>query len=211
MSNSLCIFPKDVTTEFLRPVFDLICENSLFIGLDSDSIDDDYYLDTLEDIIKDVETVIFLGHGSSTTLYGSNLNPMFCQENDNISLLERKKLLLFSCRSTDFLKNYKLHSSIGFGFIPTSLDDARDGVKLHKIDISNLDSLDIEAFKTSIVNIWKRTIIDVRLSSINRFMSLFVFYTNVEIVDILINHKDLPHNTIVADMLYYLKEDMVYF
>lgn len=211
MSNSLCIFPKDVTTEFLRPIFDLICESSLFIGLDSDSIDDDDYLDTLENKIKDVETVIFLGHGSSTTLYGSNLNPIFCQENENIRWLERKKLLLFSCRSTDFLKKYKLHSSIGFGFIPTSLDDARDGVNLHKIDISGLDFLDIEAFKTSIVNIWKRTIIDVRLSSINRFMSLFAFYTNVEIVDILINHKDLPHNMIVADMLYYLKEDMMYF
>lgn len=203
----LCVYPTDSTTEFLQPVFDKLCKIRDIEPFSGDSVDDDDFLENLEELSKRANSIIFLGHGSTNCLYGTNLNPMIEEKLGNLQLLENKTLLLFACRSKDFIKNYNFHNALGFGFIPTTLDDARIG-KLHKLDISILESLDLDAFRECIVRIWIRTLEDNELSNLSEFQKSFSFYTNIEITDILINKKELPHYRTIADMLYYLKSDM---
>ena len=177
-------------------------------GIDSDTIDDDDCLENLEQLLSDAGTVIFLGHGSSHTLYGTRYNPLFDEEMENVGWLRGKNLVLFACRTLDFIKKYDLHTALGFGFIPTTLDDVRDGGALHKLDIKRLTRSDLKVFTNSIVNVWKRCLTYCRLDDIRQFGELFSMYVNVEIVDVLINHRDIPHYRTVADMLYYLYVDM---
>lgn len=93
--------------------------------------------------------------------------------------------------------------------MPTSLDDVRDG-NLHNLPISNLLDEDIDSFVNAKNRIWIKTIDSVGLETPEKFASKFRFYTNKEIVDCLIKRKTKNFRT-VADMLYYLKEDMKYF
>ncbi len=210
MGQVVCIFPKDETTEFLRPVYEEICKGENVCGFDVDTTDDDDYLENLERLLSNAETVVFLGHGNSHTLYGTRLNPLFDEEMENVGWLRGKKLVLFACRALDFIKKYDLHTALGFGFIPTTLNDVRDGGPLHKLDIKRLTRSDLKVFTNSIVNVWKRCLTYCRLDDIRQFGELFSMYVNVEIVDVLINHRDIPHYRTVADMLYYLYVAMNY-
>lgn len=210
MNKILCIYPKDTTTEFLRPVYDAICAKPHVVGLELDTIEDDDFLVKLSDHLADAGVVFFLGHGSSTCLYGTNLNPLIEDKMGNIEDLRHKSLILFACRSAEFVKNYHFQDSLGFGFIPTSLDDVRGGT-LHCVNLKNLDSSFLGIFQQSIVRIWVRTLREVSLEKLTTIANVFSFYTNCEIVDTLLHSKEAPDFKILADMLYYLKEDMKYY
>lgn len=207
MNKILCIYPKDATTEFLRPVYNDICALPNVKGLELDTINDDDFLDHLSSALLGSNIVIFLGHGSSTCLYGTNLNPLVDDGMGNIEELRGKSMIIFACKSAEFIKRYHFPKSLGFGFIPTSLDDARDGV-LHNMNLRELDSVGLEMFKKAIVRIWHRTLKEVTFEQMERIPDLFSFYTNHEIVNTLLHHKDYQYYRIVADMLYYLKDDM---
>lgn len=210
MSNKvLCIYPKDESTEFLTPLYEALCEKYSAEGLMGDPTDDDDYFDKLEEECRKAEVIVFLGHGSSKDLYGINLNPIICKENDNTDLLKGKKLILFACRSAEFIKEYQLKDAWGFGLVPTSLDDARNG-KLHKLPISELESVDLKYFKDAINRIWLNSLKNADVFDIHNFYKEFSFYTNVEIVKCLREQQLLPNYRLIADMLYYLKEDMDY-
>lgn len=209
MSKILCIYPKDFSIDFLNEVYQKICALNEAVGLLGSPIDDDDYFEKLEHNIQDAQIVCFLGHGSSSTLYCSVSDPLICTENDNIELLKGKTLYLDACRSADFIKNHSFRDAIGFGFMPTSLDDVRNG-NLHNLPMSNLLDEDINSFIDAKNRIWIKTIDRVGLDSVERFASKFRFYANKEIVDCLRQRKTKNFRT-VADMLYYLKQDMRYF
>lgn len=209
MNNVLCIYPKDNTTAFLQPICDALSDKLNAHVLYGDPIDDDDYLDKLEYEVLDADTVVFLGHGSSKILYGIGQNQLICSENENVYLLEGKKLILFACRSCEFIHNHNLKDAWGFGFIPTSLDDARDG-RLHNVNTNVLEGVDIDYFKDAIVRIWVKSLNEADVNDILAFYKAFNFNTNVEIVKCLLKHKELPHRRIISDMLYYLKEEMTH-
>lgn len=210
MNKILCIYPTDVTTEFLRPVYNTICARPHTVGLELDTIEDDDFQEKLSHHLAYADIVFFIGHGSSTCLYGTNLNPMIEDKMGNIKDLQNKSVVLFACKSTEFIKNYHFRNSIGFGFIPTSLDDVREGV-LHNVNLKNIDSSCLETFRQTIVRIWDRTLAEVSLEQLASLSNIFSFYTNCEIVNTLLHSKEIPNYRILADMLYYLKEDMRYY
>lgn len=210
MNRVLCIYPNDPTTEFLRPVYNDICEKPNVVGLELDTIEDDFFLDKLSRHLAEADIVYFIGHGSSTCLYGTNLNPLIDDKMGNLCELQNKSLVLFACRSSEFISNHQFQDSLGFGFIPTSLDDVRDGV-LHNLKLKDIDSSAIYMFQQSIVHIWQRTLREVPLEQLLDISNVFSFYTNCEIVETLSHCKTCPDYKTVADMLYYLKEDMTYF
>lgn len=209
MNKILTIFPKDATTEFLRPVYSAICAKPHVVSLELDTIEDDNFLEKLSNHLMDADSVVFLGHGSSTCLYGTNLNPLIDDKMGNIEALRSKSLILFACKSAEFIKNYHFQNSLGFGFIPTSLDDVRDGV-LHNLKLRDIDSLGLSLFQQSIVRIWERTLTEVSFDNLRTLSDVFSFYANCEIVDTLLCRKDYKYYSTIADMLYYLKEDMKY-
>ena len=154
MSKIVCIYSleRDHTTDFLQSLCDHI-NATLFavqIGYDVDSEDD-----TIEEIYNAVEkadTVLFLGHGTSDSLFASGSDETELFGKANVMLLANKRLFLLACNSAEFIKKYKLTNAIGFGKMPTSLDDARHWKNLHKTTIEDFSRDDIDIYNNALVN-----------------------------------------------------------
>lgn len=206
MSKILCIFPKDSTTEFLEPLFEELCKKYDATPLLGDPQDDDDYLDKLAELAEQSDTIIFLGHGSSKVLYGVNFNELILAY--NVDLFRGKNVIIFACNSVGFIDTYKLIHALGFGQVPTSDYDAENG-KLHSLPLKNLTIPDIDYIQKAIVKIWIRTLAEADILDVRSFYKVFSYYTNVEIVDCLKKHEQ-QNFRLIADILYYLKEDMDY-
>lgn len=208
MSKILCIYPKDKTTAFLEPVYDELRQRFGAEGLKGDPTEDDDYLERLATLVQEAETIVFLGHGSSGVLYGINFNMLICEENGNIDLLRHKHLVLFACHSSDFIKRQGLTNAFGFGEIPTSDYDVENG-KLHGLPIKDLSDSDAEYIKAAIVRIWKNSLAEVDVTDHSRFYQSFSYHTVKEIVRCLAT-RESRNFRLIADVLYYLKMDIVF-
>ena len=67
MNKTVCIYPKDESTDFLSPLYDFLCEK----GCEGWHKDTTENTDEVYAFIKGADCIIFLGHGASDTLYGS--------------------------------------------------------------------------------------------------------------------------------------------
>ena len=143
MNNILCIYPKDTTTEFLSPVYKEIISIYSANGLLGDPTEDDDYLEKLYLAANQADSIIFIGHGSSRSLYGINFNEIICEENENIEILRGKRIILFACKSIDFIRHFKFNNAIGFGLMPTSVFDTQPGKIFHNLPIGELSVEDL--------------------------------------------------------------------
>lgn len=99
--------------------------------------------------------------------------------------------------------------SIGFDVIPTSLIDVENR-KFHNCDLSFLKQADLFNIRNKIVNIWERTLFDIIDFNLDTFQINFNFNVNIEIVDVLVNREEDKNYATIADILYYIKDDMMY-
>ena len=207
MKKTVCIYPEDPTTLFLLPLDEHICTNMQAIGIHNDTTEEDDSLDKIYAEIKDAGSVVFLGHGTSQILYGSNCANIVFEEN-NCDLLRDKRLLLLACNSDQFIKNYKLTEAIGFGFLPTSMDDSRHTRNLHSITVEDLRRKDVECYNVSLVNALIYSLSETTLSDFHLFKERLRFSVSREIVECLLK-KEAPNYRTVADELYYVYKDMI--
>ena len=208
MSKTVCIYPHDATTDFLRPLCNHVSATFGAVEVGYDTSGDDDPMEIIFDEIKDAETVFFLGHGMSTCLYASILDNVELFNKENISLLEGKRLFLLACNSNQFIDKFKLNDAIGFGFLPTSKEDIERTKQYHKLDISMTGILDVECFKTALVQCLTNTLSEETINDFYILKERLLFNTSKEIVDCLVNKKSTKYR-IVADELYYLYKDMV--
>ena len=140
-------------------------------------------------------------------LYGSRYaNVVF--EEANQELLHNKRLLLLSCNSNQFVHNYGLEHSIGFGFLPTSLDEVRQTRKLHEICVEDLDKKDVDCFNASLVQAFISTMSDETMFNFRLFKERLKFNISKEIVQCLMK-RETPNFRTVVDELYYVYKDMI--
>ena len=208
MSKTVCIYPQDATTDFLRPLCNHICATFDAVEVGYDTSGDDDPLEVIYSEIKDAQTIFFLGHGMSTCLYASILDNVELFNKDNISLLEGKRLFLLACNSDQFITRFKLSNAIGFGFLPTSEDDIRGTKVYHNMDISTTSPLDVSCFKTALVQCLINTLSEETMDDFYLLKEQMLFNTSKEIVDSLTN-KQSTNYRVVADELYYIYKDMV--
>lgn len=207
MKKTVCIYPEDQTTDFLLPLYQHILTNMNAIGIHIDTTEEDDSLDKIYDEIKDAENVLFLGHGTSKILYGSRCDNVVFEE-ANHDLLLNKRLFLLSCNSNQFIGNFKLQDAIGFGFLPTSLDDARQSRKIHGVDIENIEKKDVNCYNSAMVNAIINSLDDISINDYRLFRDRLIFNVSREIVQCLCS-KNVPNYRAVADVLYYVSKDMV--
>ncbi|MBR4838352.1 MAG: hypothetical protein IK004_07940 [Bacteroidales bacterium] len=207
MSKIVCIYPQDDTTDFLRPLCDHICATFDAMEVGYDISGGDNQTEIIYNKIEDVKTIFFLGHGESTCLYASIINGTQLFNKDNVSLLENKQLFLLACNSDQFINTYKLSEAIGFGFLPTSIYDARHVRKLHSMRIEHLKENDIDSYNTAIVNALINTLSEETMEDSHLFAERLKFSTCEKIVNILLQ-KETPNYRIVADALYYFYKDV---
>lgn len=208
MNKTVCIFPEDFTTEFLRPLCDYICATFDAVEVGYDISGDDDPLEIIYNELKDAKTIFFLGHGKSTCLYASITDNVELINENNISLLAGKSLFLLACDSNQFIEKYNLTNAIGFGFLPTSLDDARSNRNFHHIPKEILTSDDVSIYKKSLVNIFTNSLSKETMKDFSLLKERIFFNTSMEIVDCLTNRK-CPNYKIVADELFYVNNDML--
>lgn len=208
MSKTVCIYPQDATTDFLRPLCDHICATFDAVEVGYDTSGDDDPLEVVYSEIKDAQTVFFLGHGMSICLYASILDNVELFNKDNISMLEGKRLFLLACNSNQFVTKFKLTDAIGFGFLPTSEDDIRGTEVYHNMDISMTSILDVDCFKTALVQCLINTLSEETMNDFHLLKERLLFNTSKEIVDCLTNKQSTKYR-VVADELYYVYKDMV--
>ena len=208
MNKTVCIFPEDFTTEFLRPLCDFICATFDAVEVGYDTSGDNDPLEIIYNKLKDAKTIFFLGHGKSTCLYASITDNVELINKNNISLLDGKRLFLLACDSNQFVEKYNLTNAIGFGFLPTSLDDARSNRNFHHIHKEILTSEDVSIYKKNLVNIFTNSLSKETLKDLSLLKERIFFNTCMRIVDCLTN-RECPNYKIVADELFYLNYDML--
>lgn len=205
MSN-LCIFPQDETTVFLEPIAETL-RNAGFVVFDGDTREEEYAKHIFDAIPKN-DNIVFLGHGSSEALSGSNQNPLINAE--NVNLLKGRKLFLLACNSKEFISSYGLTNSIGFDIIPTCDMDVNTIAEQDFYYFENIpDDSDLEWFRAAIVRIIVNSFSDGDMSNMIMLYNRVKMYTNLERYTCIRECKGLNYRDILR-MLYDFKDCMIY-
>lgn len=164
------------------------------------------------DIVSSLERnsrVLFLGHGQSNQLYGGECLETFPKKPfiklNEMSVFKDQYLFLLACDSADLIKssfrNSKMSKSIGFGGLPTSMEEVEKDKKLSSEGISEQT---IEDFKNEIVY----TVSNAILLHYQDFNKLSDYLTLL--LDQRINNAVLvKKNRNLADLLYKMRYEMV--
>jgi len=182
MGNKVHIFfPKDSSTDFLNSIIEYL----------TDKVDDEkiiiYRLTKREEHsdffnyiykIPKNELIVFLGHGTSVALAGASTseyeNPTWISHKQ-LMAFEDLRVVLMSCRSNEYLKNYakdcKLKAGIGFPFLLTDIDEINESDNIEQFS-GEINERDIELFRKTISNVIEKSIEDYLISELN-FHSLY--------------------------------------
>ena len=204
--NSLCIYPQEESTSFLKPIADKLQE----LGFDvyDDSTGDEDYARTILDSIPGYDNIVFLGHGSSEALSGTGLTPFIKEE--RVELLRGKRLFLLSCNSKEFISSYSLTDAIGFDIIPTGETDLFTILDQDYNYFENVpDENDLEWFRSAIVRIMVNSFSDGDMNNLLMLYNRVKMYTNLERYACIRECKDLNYRDILR-MLYDFKDCMIY-
>jgi len=209
MKNSICIFPKQKSTEFLQPIYDILVKSDVVCyNIDTTVTEEvEGMFEYINNNILEDDAIYFLGHGTSYCLYGTNMEELINQ--DNIGILKGKRLFLLSCRSTDLINSEKYKNAIGFPNLPTSMEDIMD-IRTNEDPyyLGDIDEDDINAYNSLLVRIVCEALKTSSLSDMSRFESKIKMYANIEIVKLLTEKSDL-HYRDIANLVYEFKTDMI--
>lgn len=210
MSKSVCIHPNDLTTEFLSPVYQELMKFEDIHGISGDSSDDRFYDELINVFNKpDIESVIFLGHGYSSALYGNNLSELITE--DELRTINDKSLILFACNSCQLMEKVEAKKGIGFGLIPSGQDDILHSPKFHDLDLSPMQFGEWDYLRKTYHTSWVRAIrtLDGMLDVYGLYKRLDLFLSR-GIVDVL-RDSALVNRELIANILFYVKKDMTLF
>lgn len=212
MNKVLCIFPQEQTTFFLQPVYDMLVRMGAE-GFNFNTVESDEDLQSiLYDQIENSGLVIAFCHGNSECLFGTQgeegFNGNELLSGGDLNRLKGKKLILFSCNSVELAKKKKYFTSVVFGLIPSTFYETQNA-EFHKLLMKELDEKDVDVIQQSLVRVWLRTLEQVGFDDLRQFCDTFRFYMDVEIVDVLIGRL-ANHFRTIADVLFYIKNDMDY-
>ena len=205
MSN-MCIFPMDETTAFLEPIAQTL-QKAGFDVFDGNT-NDEGYSKLILDAIPQHENIVFLGHGSSDALSGTNQKPLI--DANNVDLLRGKALFLLACNSKEFISSYGFKNAIGFDIIPTSEMDVTTIVDQDYDYFETMpDDADLEWFRSAIVRIVANSFESSDMENMTMLYNKIKMFTNRERYTCVRECKELNYRDILR-MLFDFKDSMVY-
>jgi hypothetical protein len=218
-SKILILFPKDSTTDFLEEVVSYLVQtvrSSLFSFIRIEPSDESHQY-SLEQIQNPVHnTILFLGHGTSVSLYGT------CEGNyrnekfittKNFGIFKEKKLILVACDSRTLIKKGKVHGfeeAIGFGDLPTDWNDvqsAREGdVNAYK----GFTEETIKSFRNCLVEIIKYSVSDFLSNNLSlvELYNLIFLRINKRIAKYFIDNRIIK--LLLSDALLRMKHETLF-
>jgi len=164
------------------------------------------------DIICSLERnsrVLFLGHGQSNQLYGGECLDSFPKKPfiklSEMSVFKEQHLFLLACDSAELIKSSfrqsKMSKSIGFGGLPTSMEEVEKDKKLSSGGISEQT---IEDFKSEIVCTVSKAI-SLHYQDFNKLSDYLTLLLDQRINNSVLVKKDRN----LADLLYRMRYEMV--
>ncbi|MDQ3192757.1 MAG: hypothetical protein M3Q58_14275 [Bacteroidota bacterium] len=187
MNNALLhvIFPKDGTTDFLEEIIDYLKNQTKAIITVHRINDLEQQLDfksNIGDFIPINSNVLFIGHGTSSSLRGpvvplNSFGPFFSES--ELSLFKTHRIILLTCRSSDYLKKYGKESGLkaGIGF-PNLITDYYEIIypeDPHRV--TGLAESEIILFRNVLVDIVKFSLEEF----INGNLSFFQLYKRIKL------------------------------
>lgn len=153
------IISIDPSTQFLFEIINNLKKSGLEFKVLEIHPNEESYAKTLEEIssFEKKSKIIFLGHGQSNQLYGGESLNLFPKKAfvklTEMNIFQEQNLFLLACDSASLIKSSfrqsRVIKSIGFGGLPTSLEEVEKDKKLSAEGISEQT---IEDFKNEIVN-----------------------------------------------------------
>nr|WP_288834543.1 hypothetical protein [uncultured Flavobacterium sp.] len=164
------------------------------------------------DIISNLERnsrILFLGHGQSNQLYGGECLDSFPKKAfvklNEMNIFKDQHLFLLACDSADLIKSSFRHSkmskSIGFGGLPTSMEEVEKDKKLSSEGISEET---IEDFKNEIVCTVSKAI-SLHYQDFNQLSDYLTLLLDQRINNAVLVKK----NRNLADLLFKMRNEMV--
>ena len=205
------IISIDPSTQFLFEIINNLKKNGLEFKVLEIHPNEKSYAKTLEEISKfeKKSQIIFLGHGQSNQLYGGeslNLFPKkaFVKLNE-MNIFQEQNLFLLACDSASLIKSSfrqsRVIKSIGFGGLPTSLEEVEKDKKLSAEGISEQT---IKDFKNEIVNTVSLALA-LHHKDFNRLSDYLTLLIDQRINNAILVKKDRN----LADLLFKMRYEMV--
>lgn len=153
-SDVVLVYPDDPTIDFLAPIKDAFL--SSFPKIKLHSPEPGSFGSVITD---DTDLVIFLGHGASSTLFGSvndsGAKTTFVDVEKGMLLFEDISVFLLACNSNSYIKKVttrtKLKSSFGFGDMPTDWEHIQHNRDLEPNFLLDIYEEHLEYYKKNIV------------------------------------------------------------
>lgn len=219
-AKTLILFPKDSSTIFLEEVvvhLFAVVHESLFTFVRIEPSDESHILALKQ--VKDVshDTILFLGHGTSSTLHGTcekdYRNEKFISTR-NFSVFNGKKILLVSCDSHKLIMKVKesgYSEAIGFGDLPTDWNDILSAREMDVGAYKGFAEVTIESFRKCIVEIIKYSVADFLNNdlSFHDLFNLICLRINKRIAKYYTNNRTA--NLLLTDTLLRMKDEVIYF
>ncbi|KRB59660.1 hypothetical protein [Flavobacterium sp. Root186] len=217
MNRLLIIHPKDVTTQFLNSIWSFLLEQfDDKISLYNIAFTDDEHSLVLKEISNfDGDNILFLGHGTSTSLKGAK-NEIYSKEifigKNDLEIFKNKNVLSFSCKSIDFFRYVKNFSYIGFDDIPSDMDEVLGAREFENTIYENVDKEIIEEFKGKLIRIIGNSVFDWLIDDydIKRVYNRIRIRINKEIVNVLRTKQSIEKKKAMLNLLNDLKKNMGY-
>lgn len=206
----IIIYPTDPSTKFLKEIVTNIAK---YTDFDFDNVKPEEYDQTLDFLAdkEDSNTILFLGHGYSDGLYGGCYVPsgkkiLISKKNADQILLD-KKIILFACKSSEFLKslNNIFHVAIGFGNIKTDKEDLVNRKEKKRYRDYNIFII----FRKNLVTLFSKSIEESILEGYNfqQFYNLLKLRMNKCICKLSLSRE--PIDKLVAELMFELKTEMI--
>lgn len=205
------IISIDDSTQFLYEIISNLNKNGIDFKLYEIQPNEEYYLKCFEEVShfdKD-SIIIFLGHGQSNQLYGGEILNSFPKQPfiklNQMNIFQEQYLFLLACDSADLIKSSfrqsKSKKSIGFGGLPTSLEEVEKDKKLSAEGISEQT---IKDFKNEIVDTVSNALV-LHHKDFNKLSDYLTLLLDQRINNAVLVKKDRN----LADLLFKMRYEMV--
>ena len=205
------IISIDPSTQFLFEIINNLKKSGLEFKVLEIHPNEESYAKTLEEIsnFEKKSKIIFLGHGQSNQLYGGESLNLFPKKAfvklTEMNIFQEQNLFLLACDSASLIKSSfrqsRVIKSIGFGGLPTSLEELEKDKKLSAEGISEQT---IEDFKNEIINT-----VSIALALHHKDFDRLSDYLTL-LIDQRINNAILvKKDRNLADLLFKMRYEMV--
>ncbi|OOG18828.1 hypothetical protein BWD42_02385 [Sphingobacterium sp. CZ-UAM] len=207
------IISIDPSTDFLYGIVENFKNKNINYNLTEIHPNEESYESAFEFIsnVTKKTVIIFLGHGQPNLLYGGESSEHFPKRAfvklNEMAIFEGQYLFLLACNSASLIrssfKQSKTINSIGFGALPTSLEEVENNRRLESEKISKAT---IEDFKQEIVITVSDAIIRYH-NDFNRLSDYLALLLDQRINNAVLVKKD----RLLADLLFHMRKELIIF